>query len=84
MNTATYTLTLPVFNAEASARVVFIISLLLWVLALTSYIIAFVNYNKTADQKRYNFWLVLGSLFVWLQLFTILALAGTPMLFSRK
>jgi hypothetical protein len=74
--------TLPVFQVKTSAKVVFAISLLLWVLAITSYIIAFVNYNNS-NQKIYNFWQTLGSIFVWLQIFTILALVGTPNLFSK-
>lgn len=71
---------LPLTSMRVSAKVVFAVSLGLWAMALVSYIIAWVNYKS--NQETYNLWQTLGSLFVWIQIFTILALVGTPNLFS--
>jgi hypothetical protein len=71
---------IPLTSMKVSAKVVFAVSLGLWFMALVSYIIAWVNYNS--NQKTYNLWQTLGSFFVWIQIFTILALVGTPNLFS--
>ena len=81
---------LPVLQIKVDQRVVYAVSLVLWLGALASYIIAFINYDKkTASpttenpNKTFNFFIALGSLLVWLQIFTILALVGTPDLFSK-
>ena len=72
---------IPLTSMNVSAKVVFAVSLGLWLMALVSYIIAWVNYNGT-NQKTYNLWQTLGSFFVWIQIFTVLALVGTPNLFT--
>jgi hypothetical protein len=81
---------LPVLKIKVDERVVYGISLVLWLGALASYIIAFINYNKTTaspttvnPNKTFNFFIALGSILVWLQIFTILALVGTPDLFTK-
>lgn len=74
---------LPLFRIAADAKLVFAVSLGLWVLALVWYILAILNYKS--NQQSYNFWLWLGNFFVWIQIFTVLALCGVgvPSLFSK-
>lgn len=75
--------TLPLLGSKIDPKPIFAISVALWALALVWYIIAIINYKS--NQQSYNFWLWLGNLFVWIQLFTVLALCGVgvPNLFSK-
>ena len=66
--------TLPVLNTQVNAKMIFAVSLFLWLLALVWYILAIINYKS--NQQNYNFWTWLGNLFVWIQIFTVLALCG--------
>lgn len=66
--------TLPVLNTPVNPKYIFAVSVFLWLLALVWYILAIINYKS--NQQNYNFWLWLGNLFVWIQIFTVLALCG--------
>ena len=75
---------LPLTPIAWPAKLTFAIVVGLWVAALVSYVIAWLNYNAPADankQKTYNFWMTLGSTLVWVQLYFVLALVGVPKLF---